>query len=246
MPPNTFRFHDFPVRAYDACAMKHMIIAIDGPAASGKGTLARTLAARLGYAYLDTGTLYRLVGLTVLNAGQDPANEMDAVRAAKSLSASIKPEDLQNPALRSDAAGQAASKASQFSSVRAALLDFQKDFANNKNNDANLHGVVLDGRDIGTVICPDAPIKLFVTASLEERSKRRYLELTAKGIKTTQDAVLADMKERDARDSGRDAAPLKPAPDAHILDTSTMSAGEVLDHALSIIRAHMVETSARD
>ncbi len=170
---------------------------------------------------------------------------MDAVRAAKSLSSSIKPEELQNPALRTDAAGQAASMVGKFASVRAALLDFQKDFANNKNNDATLRGVVLDGRDIGTVICPDAPIKLFVTASVEERSKRRYQELTGKGIATSMDAVLADMMERDARDSGREAAPLKPAPDAHILDTSTMSAGEVLDHALSIIRGHIVESSSK-
>ena len=215
--------------------MTPFVIAIDGPAASGKGTLARTLAGRLGYAYLDTGALYRLVGYKVLESGGDAADEAVALYAAQNLSQTLKPDDLQNPALRTDNVGQAASKVAKFAGVRAALLQFQKDFA--AKPPAGVSGVILDGRDIGTVICPDAPVKLFVTASVEERSKRRYLELTAKGISTTMDDVLADMKERDARDSGRDTAPLKPADDAHILDTSQMDAAAVLEKALSIIES---------
>jgi cytidylate kinase len=213
--------------------MTPFVIAIDGPAASGKGTLARTLAGRLGYAYLDTGALYRLVGHKVLESGGDAGDEAAALYAAQNLSRTLKPDDLQNPALRTDNVGQAASKVAKFAGVRAALLQFQKDFA--AKPPAGVSGVILDGRDIGTVICPDAPVKLFVTASVEERSKRRYLELTSKGISTTMDEVLADMKERDARDSGRDTAPLKPADDAHILDTSQMDAAAVLEKALSII-----------
>lgn len=212
----------------------HIVIAIDGPAASGKGTLARKLAKHFGYAYLDTGALYRAVGKAVRDAGGDPEDESDAVAAAQNLAKTLKPEDLQNPALRTDAAGQDASRVAKFAGVRTALLQFQKDFA--ANPPEGVAGVVLDGRDIGTVICPDADVKLFVTASTEVRSKRRCLELTSKGIDTTMEAVLADMKERDARDSGRDTAPLKPANDAHILDTSDMDAEEAMDAALSIAK----------
>lgn len=240
-----FRFHDFPVRAYVPSTMAHMIIAIDGPAASGKGTLARKLAQRLNYAYLDTGALYRCVGKAVLDAGQDPASEAHAVAAAKSLSGTLKPEDLQDPALRTDVVGQAASMVAKYPDVRQALFDFQRSFAAKPITAEPVGGVILDGRDIGTVICPDADVKLFVTANTEERAKRRYLELTAKGIKTAESAVLAEMVERDARDSGRDTAPLKPADDAHILDTTTMSEGEVMERAISIVRGHIVEKAAR-
>lgn len=211
----------------------HIVIAIDGPAASGKGTLARKLAAHFGYAYLDTGALYRAVGKAVRDAGGNPEDESDAVAAALTLAKTMKPQDLQNTALRTDEAGQDASRVAKFPGVRAALLQFQKDFA--ANPPEGVAGVVLDGRDIGTVICPHADVKLFVTASTEVRSKRRYLELTAKGIDTTMDAVLADMKERDARDSGRDTAPLKPADDAHILDTSDMDAEEAFITALATV-----------
>ncbi len=214
--------------------MSHIVIAIDGPAASGKGTLARKLADHLGYSYLDTGALYRAVGKAVLDAGGDPDIESDAMDAAQKLASSLKPEDLQDPALRNDAIGQAASKVGKFAGARTALLQFQKDFAAHPSK--GVKGVVLDGRDIGTVICPDADVKLFVTASTEVRSKRRFSELTAKGINTSLEAVLADMKERDARDSGRDTAPLKPADDAHILDTSDMDAQKTMDAALSIIQ----------
>ena len=214
--------------------MTHMIIAIDGPSASGKGTLARALAKTLGYAYLDTGALYRCVGLNVLTAGQNPENEADAVRAAQSLSTTLKPEDLGNAALRTDEVGQAASIVAKFAGVRQALFEFQRHFAHTPSPDYS--GVILDGRDIGTVICPDADVKLFVTARVDERARRRYLELTNKGINTHYDDVLADMIKRDARDSGRDTAPLKPADDAHILDTSKMSATEVMNFALNIIQ----------
>ena len=213
---------------------KHTIIAIDGPAASGKGTLARKLAAHLDFAYLDTGTLYRYVGLHVLKSEKNPSDETSAVAAAQSLSAALKLEDLQNPALRTDAAGQAASEVGKFQAVRDALLQFQKDFAHTPQ--AGKKGVILDGRDIGTVICPDADVKLFVTASVEERASRRLKELESKQIAADFETVLADMKRRDERDSGREAAPLKAADDAHILDTSTMSAEDAFSEALSIIQ----------
>jgi cytidylate kinase len=243
MRADSFRFHDFPYSGYSPRAMPHMIIAIDGPSASGKGTLARKLAKRLGYAYLDTGTLYRSVGKAVLDAGKDPADETAALAAAKSLIGTLRAEDLQNPALRTDVAGQAASKVGKFEGVRKALLDFQKDFA--QKPQAGIGGVILDGRDIGTVICPDADVKLFVTANTEERSKRRLRELQSKGIEVGFETVFADMKERDARDSDRSAAPLKPASDAHIIDTSTMGEGEVMELALNIIRGHIVEAAAK-
>lgn len=211
----------------------HYVIAIDGPAASGKGTLARRLARHLGFAYLDTGTLYRAVGKAVRDGGGNPEFESDAVFAAQNLAHSLKAEDLQNPALRTDEAGQDASKVAKYPQVREALLQFQKDFA--ASPPEGIAGVVMDGRDIGTVICPDADVKLFVTASTEVRSKRRYLELTAKGLKTSMEAVMADMTERDARDSGRDTAPLKPAEDAHILDTSMLDADAAFAAALAIV-----------
>ncbi len=211
----------------------HYVIAIDGPAASGKGTLARRLARHLGFAYLDTGTLYRAVGKAVRDGGGNPEFESDAVFAAQNFAHSLKAEDLQNPALRTDEAGQDASKVAKYPQVREALLQFQKDFA--ASPPEGIAGVVMDGRDIGTVICPDADVKLFVTASTEVRSKRRYLELTAKGLKTSMEAVMADMTERDARDSGRDTAPLKPAEDAHILDTSMLDADAAFAAALAIV-----------
>lgn len=240
----TFRFHDFPASGYSPSVMPHMIIAIDGPAASGKGTLARKLAQRLGYAYLDTGALYRAVALRVVESGGNPDIETDAVKAAQSLSQNLKPEDLQNTALRTDDIGQAASKVAKIPAVRQSLLEFQKNFAA-KPSDPAIGGVILDGRDIGTVICPDADVKLFVTASTEERSRRRFKELTGKGINTSYDEVLSDMVERDKRDSDRATAPLKAATDAHILDTSTMGEAEVMERALSIIRGHIVEQAAR-
>lgn len=202
------------------------IIAIDGPAASGKGSLARRLAAHLGFPHLDTGALYRRVGLDVLNAGGDPSDEAAALAAAKSLD----PAMLNDPALKSDEAGTAASQASQYAAVRGALFDLQRDFVTD-----NATGAVLDGRDIGTVICPEAPVKLYVTASTEIRARRRFRELEGMGRTVHFDDVLADMQARDTRDAERAAAPMKPAPDAHILDTSDMGPDEVFHAALALI-----------
>ena len=202
-----------------------MIVALDGPAASGKGTLARRLAKHFGFHYLDTGSLYRAVGMSVLQAGGDPSNEAQAVAAAKALNpASISPADL-----KSDTAGNAASKVSVIPQVRLLLLDFQRDFAK------KAPGAVLDGRDIGTVVCPDAPAKIFVTASLEVRVGRRIAELRAGGESVNEQRVWEDMKARDARDSDRSVSPLKPADDAYILDTSKMNADQAFETAKAYI-----------
>lgn len=209
------------------------VIAIDGHAASGKGTLARTLAKKLDFAWLDTGALYRAVAYKVIESGADPADEAAAVGAAQALRENLTPADLDNPVLRSDSVGDGASKVAAMPGVRAALLQFQKDFAYHTPDPAR--GAVLDGRDIGTVICPDAPVKLFVTASLETRADRRFKELQGRGLETAFDAVLEEMRTRDARDESRAEAPLKPAPDAHIIDTSNLSPEDVLQRALDIV-----------
>ena len=190
-------------------------IAIDGPAAAGKGTISKAVAAHYGFAYLDTGLLYRAVGAKVL-LGLDP------IEAAKTLSA----EDLEAQGLRTPEVAQAASKVAVIAEVRAALVDFQRAFARRAG------GAVLDGRDIGTVICPNAEAKLFVTASAEVRAKRRFLELTGKGKVTSIKEVLADVKARDDRDMNRAEAPLKPAEDAVMIDTSDLSIEEALAAAL--------------
>lgn len=208
------------------------IIAIDGPAAAGKGTLARRIAAELGFDYLDTGLIYRAVGMMVENAGFDPADPARAGEAARDL----QPEDLAADDLRSDEAAQAASKVAAIPEVRAALLDFQRLFAAHPPAGK---GAVLDGRDIGTVVCPDAGIKLFVTASTETRAERRLKELLGRGVDTSLDKVLAEMRERDERDSQRAVAPLKPADDAHVLDTSALDADAAFDAAIAFIRAKL-------
>ncbi|OIR08017.1 cytidylate kinase [mine drainage metagenome] len=202
-----------------------MIIAIDGPAAAGKGTLARRLAAHFGLNYLDTGALYRAVGLAVLRAGGDPAEAAAAEAAARALD----PAGLADPALRGEAAGAAASKVAALPGVRAALLAFQRDYA------ARAPGAVLDGRDIGTVVCPKAEVKLFVTASLEKRAERRLKELLDKGVSVISEQVLRDMQERDARDSARSVAPLVPAADAVVLDTSALDADAAFAAAVEVI-----------
>ena len=206
-----------------------MIIAIDGPAAAGKGTLARRLADHLGLAYLDTGLLYRAVGIAVLRAGHEPEDREAAAAAARGLDPAL----FADPELRLDHAGQAASKVAAIPEVRAALLDFQRRFAHHPSEGTN--GVVLDGRDIGTVVCPDAPIKLFVTASVEKRADRRLRELQERGVAAIQEAVLQDMKDRDARDSQRSVAPLVAAPDAYRLDTTELDADQAFAAALSYI-----------
>lgn len=195
-------------------------IAIDGPAAAGKGTISKAVAAHFGYAHLDTGLLYRAVGARTL-LGHDP---VEAVRV-------LKAEDLEAGNLRSPEVAQAASKVAVISDVRAALVDFQRAFARRAG------GAVLDGRDIGTVICPDADAKLFVTASAEVRAERRFLELDAKGMEVTRDQVLADVKERDARDMDRAEAPLKPATDAVIVDTSDMTIEAAVAAAIAAVEA---------
>jgi cytidylate kinase len=208
-----------------------MIIALDGPAAAGKGTLARALAAKLNLAYLDTGSLYRATGLAVLAAGGDPADPAAAEAAAKSLN----PARFSADELRTEAAGEAASKVAAIPAVRAALLSFQRQFA--KAPPAGKRGAVLDGRDIGTVVCPDADVKIFVTASLEERSRRRVRELREKGETVIEARVFADMAARDARDSGRGVSPLRPADDAFVLDTSALDAAGALAAAMAFIES---------
>jgi len=194
-----------------------LIIAIDGPAAAGKGTLARQIADHFGFAYLDTGSLYRAVACKVLRAGGNPADPATAEAAARALAAA----DLADPDLRGEAAGAAASVVASIPAVRANLLNYQRNFAHNPPFGAR--GAVLDGRDIGTVVCPEAAIKLYVTARPEVRARRRFLELEARGSPKSFAEVLADLGERDARDSGRAAAPLRPAPDAYLLDTSDLA-----------------------
>jgi cytidylate kinase len=202
-----------------------MIVAIDGPAASGKGTLARKLARHFGLNYLDTGLLYRAVGALVLAQGKDASDTVMATRAAKALT----PADLDRGDLRSEAAAIAASKVAAIPQVRAALLAFQQDFA------AMPPGAVLDGRDIGTVVCPMADAKIFLLASPEVRAQRRVKELQARGEEVIYSAVLSDLRARDERDSGRSTAPLKPASDAICLDTDNLNAEMVFKIAVETI-----------
>ncbi len=204
------------------------IVAIDGPAAAGKGTLARRLAAELGLPYLDTGLLYRAVGRLVLDRGADPADAAAAEAAARAL----RPADLDRTDLRGPAADAAAASVASVPGVRAALLDFQRSFGAER-------GAVLDGRDIGTVIFPDAPAKLFVTASLAERARRRWLELQAKGTPADLETVEADMRARDAADATRAAAPLRAAADAMQLDTTYMDAETAFATALAEVRRRL-------
>jgi cytidylate kinase len=203
-----------------------MIIALDGPAASGKGTLARRIARELGYAHLDTGKLYRAVGMAVLRRGGDPSDATAAEAAARALD----PDTLDDPELAGDEAAQAASRVSAIPAVRAALLDMQRAFA------ARSPGAVLDGRDIGTVVCPDADIKLYVIASDEIRAQRRHKELLDRGKASIYARVLQDLKERDARDSARSVAPMKPAEDAMVLDTTALDAEAAYAAAMEHIR----------
>lgn len=195
-------------------------IAIDGPAAAGKGTVSKAVAAHFGFAHLDTGLLYRAVGAKTLT-GTDP------IAAARALHA----EDLQRGDLRTPDVADAASKVAVIAGVRAALVDFQRAFARRAG------GAVLDGRDIGTVICPQAEVKLFVTASAEVRAERRYLELAAKGLDVTRDSVLADVVARDTRDRDRATAPMQAAQDAVLIDTSDMSIDEAVATAIRVAAA---------
>ena len=203
-----------------------MIIAVDGPAASGKGTIARALARHYGLPHLDTGLLYRAVALTVRRLDMDPAKEADAVAACD-----FDDMLLDDPALRSDEIGQLASIVSAHPLVRAALLQRQKRFARQPD------GAVLDGRDIGSVIAPDADAKLFVKATPQIRAQRRHKELQGQGSTVSFDKVLADIRARDARDSGRSAAPLVMAADAALLDTSFLSIETSVEKAIALVEA---------
>ena len=205
-----------------------MIVAVDGPAASGKGTVARALAAHFALPYLDTGLLYRAVGIAVLRHGENPASSAAALRACNFTDAM-----LHDPEIRSEAASRAASAVSAHPRVRAALLERQRAFA------AQDGGAVLDGRDIGTVIAPHAHAKLFVTASLEMRAARRHAELVARGLNVELPHVLHDLAARDERDSTRAAAPLAKANDADLLDTSQMGIDQAIRRAVALVEARV-------
>lgn len=199
----------------------NLTIAIDGPAAAGKGTLARRLAAAYNLAFLDTGALYRGTALNLLRDGRETATDAAAEAAARKL----KPELLTDPELRAEATGKLASKVAAIPAVRATLLEWQRNFA--AHPPAGKYGAVLDGRDIGTVVLPDAMVKLFITASDEARAMRRFKELQEKGEAAIYARVLEDMRERDARDTARSTAPMRPAEDALIIDTSALDADQV-------------------
>ena len=214
--------------------LENLVIALDGPAAAGKGTLARRLAERYRLAYLDTGSLYRGTGLAVMRQGLDPADESAATKAAETLDPAI----LRDPEIRTEASGQAASKVGAIPAVRRALLDWQRHFASHPPAGPQGEpsaGAILDGRDIGTVVCPDAPVKLFITASTEARALRRFKELQEKGSGAIYARVLQDMQERDARDQDRAVAPLSAAADALVIDTSALNADQVFDLAIAHI-----------
>jgi cytidylate kinase len=211
-----------------------LIVAIDGPAAAGKGTLARRLAAAFDLPYLDTGLLYRAVGRKLLLAGVDPANTQAAAAAAQALTEA----DLARTDLRGPEADRAASLVASVPGVRAALLAFQHFFAR--------EGAVMDGRDIGTVIFPQAPVKLYVTAAVEARAERRWRELASRGEHVPLGAVEADLRTRDALDIARAAAPLRPADDATIIDTTTLTADEAFAQARAIVAARAESRAVGD
>ena len=204
-----------------------MIIAVDGPAASGKGTIARKLAEYLGFNYLDTGSLYRAVARDVINSGQNIEN----IEAARIAAQNLDSNSLNDPELRNTGIGEAASIIARMAEVRDVLLNYQRNFA------AKSPGAILDGRDIATVVCPEADIKLFITASIEERAKRRYRELSPKNTEITYSEVLKLINKRDERDSSRSIAPLKKAEDAHLLDTTNLDIETAYKTAVELIDA---------
>ncbi|HUJ98889.1 MAG TPA: (d)CMP kinase [Stellaceae bacterium] len=216
-----------------------MIIAVDGPAASGKGTLARRLARHFNLGHLDTGKLYRAAALHALENGGDPADPAVAEAGAKAVRAA----DLGDPRLGDEAVARGASVVAAIPAVRQALFAFQRDFARHPPGGAA--GAVLDGRDIGTVICPDADAKLFITAGIEARAARRFKELRDSGKAAIYEAVLQDMKDRDARDGQRRAAPMVPADDAFVLDTTTLDADAAFAAALDFIGRKLAAAPAK-
>ena len=202
---------------------------MDGPAAVGKGTLARRLATHYGLRHLDTGSLYRATALRVLRSGGDPAAEAEAEAAAKGIA----DDDLGDAALRNEDVGQAASVVATHGAVRRALFGYQRAFA------ARQPGAVLDGRDIGTVVCPDAPVKFYLEASAEVRAARRLCELRSRGVESIESRVLDEITSRDARDRRRSAAPMKPATDACRIDTTALGPDDVFEHAVAIVDARL-------
>ena len=205
-----------------------VIIAVDGPAAAGKGTLARRLATALSLPHLDTGLLYRAVGRRVLDTGADPRD----VPAALAAAAALRPEDFARADLRGPVADMAATAVAAIADVRAALLEFQRGFG-------RANGAVLDGRDIGTVVFPDATAKLFVTASAGERARRRQAELMGRGLAADYAQVLSEIRDRDTQDENRPVAPLRPAPDAMLLDTTALDADAAFRRAMQLLAPHI-------
>ena len=212
-----------------------VVIAVDGTAASGKGTLAKRLARHFHFAHLDSGSLYRLTALTVIEAGGDPAVESDAVAGARKLD----PGRSNDSAIRTDRIAQAASVVAAFPAVRSLLLNFQRSFAAEPPNNAG--GAVIDGRDIGTVVCPEADAKIFVDAKPEVRARRRWQELRASGASPDEAAVLADIQARDKRDRERAVAPLRPATDAILLDTTDLDIDAAFARALALVTPKVEE-----
>ncbi|MGD8325428.1 MAG: (d)CMP kinase [Sphingomonadales bacterium] len=208
-------------------AQKSFTIAIDGPAASGKGTLARNLSSHLGLRHLDSGSLYRAVALSLLNSRISLDDESAAVKAAEHLDEAL----LGTPELRLEHVGRAASQVAKYPGVRKALLDFQRRFAKTPP------GAVIDGRDIGTIVCPDADVKIFLTASPKVRAERRALELEGRGESVDRAKLIAEIKERDRQDEEREVAPLKPAQDAVLLDASNLDIEAALAAALKIVNS---------
>ena len=219
--------------ARDRSPKDNLVIAVDGPAASGKGTIARALADHFDLPHMDTGLLYRAVALNLWRWGGDPSSEFEVLRASGELS--LDPSD---PELRSEPVSRIASSISAYPSVRAALLERQRRFAGQRG------GAVLDGRDIGTVIAPDAAVKLFVTASPEIRAQRRVRELLGRGMPAHYDDVLADIRARDERDSGRTVAPLRQASDAILLDTSERTVDEAVAEAIRLVEQRLERSSS--
>lgn len=245
-----FRERDFVPHKTGDTKNPPILIAVDGPAASGKGTLSRRLARRLNLAYLDTGLIYRAVGLAVVDAEVNIESEQAIIDLISShgISKILSEENLENPMLRSDRAAKGASLIGRFPRVRTALLDYQREFAQNpppSSDGTPYEGSILDGRDIGTVVCPNADLKLFIVANMETRARRRFKELQSKGIEVTYDAVLEDLETRDARDQSRETAPMKAATDAYVLDSSSLTQAEVLERSLDLVRATLVTRTAK-
>lgn len=221
---------------------RKIVIAVDGPAASGKGTLAKSLAAALGFAHLDTGAVYRAVGLAVISHGGDPAKPEDVLPLLPAIKKELGPALLSDPALRTGKAAEAAALVAVMPEVRAMVHHYQVDFT--QNPPGNAPGAVLDGRDIGTVICPDADIKFFVTAAPEERARRRFEELKGKTPGLTFESVLEDINARDLRDTTRKISPLRAADDAVLLDTTHLDPAGALNAALATVREKLDGTEA--